>query len=300
MQALVKSRREPGLWLGEVDTPKIGINDVLIKVLRTGICGTDVHIYKWNEWAQATIPVPMTIGHEFVGRIVETGSNVVDFFPGDLVSGEGHVVCGRCRNCLAGRRHLCAHTQGVGVNRPGAFAEYIALPMTNIWRHHDSVSLDVAAIFDPFGNAVHTALSFPVLGEDVLVTGAGPIGIMAAAVARHAGARYTVITDVNPYRLDLARKLGVTLAVDVRETSLPDVQKQLGMTEGFDVGLEMSGNPAAFRDMIANMSHGARIAMLGIPSGEMSMDWHTVIFNMLTIKGIYGREMYETWYKIDV
>jgi threonine 3-dehydrogenase len=300
MRALVKSRREPGLWLGEVDIPKIGINDVLIKVLRTGICGTDVHIYKWNEWAQATIPVPMTIGHEFVGRIVETGSNVADFFPGDLVSGEGHVVCGRCRNCLAGRRHLCAHTLGVGVNRPGAFAEYIALPMTNIWRHHESVSLDVAAIFDPFGNAVHTALSFPVLGEDVLVTGAGPIGIMAAAVARHAGARYTVITDVNPYRLDLARKLGVTLAVDVRETSLQDVQKQLGMTEGFDVGLEMSGNPAAFRDMIANMSHGARIAMLGIPSEEMSIDWHTVIFNMLTIKGIYGREMYETWYKMTV
>jgi threonine 3-dehydrogenase len=300
MQALVKSRREPGLWLGEVDVPKIGINDVLIKVLRTGICGTDVHIYKWNEWAQETIPVPMTIGHEFVGRIVETGSNVVDFFPGDLVSGEGHVVCGRCRNCLAGRRHLCAHTQGVGVNRPGAFAEYIALPMTNIWRHHEAVSLDVAAIFDPFGNAVHTALSFPVLGEDVLVTGAGPIGIMAAAVARHAGARYTVITDLNPYRLALARKLGVTLAVDVRETSLRDVQKQLGMTEGFDVGLEMSGNPAAFRDMIANMSHGARIAMLGIPSGEMSMDWHAVIFNMLTIKGIYGREMYETWYKMTV
>jgi threonine 3-dehydrogenase len=300
MQALVKSRREPGLWLGEVDVPKIGINDVLIKVLRTGICGTDVHIYKWNEWAQATIPVPMTIGHEFVGRIVETGSNVMDFFPGDLVSGEGHVVCGRCRNCLAGRRNLCAHTQGVGVNRPGAYAEYIALPMTNIWRHHESVPLDVAAIFDPFGNAVHTALSFPVLGEDVLITGAGPIGIMAAAVARHAGARFTVITDVNPYRLALARKLGVTLAVDVRETSLPEVQKQLGMTEGFDVGLEMSGSPAAFRDMIANMSHGARIAMLGIPSGEMSIDWHTVIFNMLTVKGIYGREMYETWYKMTV
>ena len=300
MQALVKSRREPGLWLGEVEVPKIGINDVLIKVLRTGICGTDVHIYQWNEWAQETIPVPMTIGHEFVGRIVETGSNVVDFFPGDLVSGEGHVVCGRCRNCLAGRRHLCAHTLGVGVNRPGAYAEYIALPMTNIWRHHESVPLDVAAIFDPFGNAVHTALSFPVLGEDVLITGAGPIGIMAAAVARHAGARYTVITDLNPYRLALARKLGVTLAVDVRETSLRDVQKQLGMTEGFDVGLEMSGNPAALRDMIANMSHGARIAMLGIPSGEMSMDWHAVIFNMLTIKGIYGREMYETWYKMTV
>jgi threonine 3-dehydrogenase len=235
-----------------------------------------------------------------VGRIVEVGSNVSDFFPGDLVSGEGHVTCGRCRNCLAGRRHLCASTRGVGVNRPGAFAEYIALPMTNIWRHHESVPLDVAAVFDPFGNAVHTALTFPVLGEDVLVTGAGPIGIMAAAVARHAGARFTVITDVNPYRLELARKLGVTLAVDVRETALAAVQKQLGMTEGFDVGLEMSGNPAAFRDMLSNMSHGARIAMLGIPSQEMSIDWRTVIFNMLTIRGIYGRKMYETWYKMTV
>jgi threonine 3-dehydrogenase len=242
----------------------------------------------------------MAIGHEFVGRIVETGSNVVDFFPGDIVSGEGHVVCGRCRNCLAGRRHLCAHTQGVGVNRPGAFAEYIALPMTNIWRHHEFVALDVGAIFDPFGNAVHTALSFPVLGEDVLVTGAGPIGIMAAAVAVHAGARYTVITDVNPYRLELARKMGVTRAVDVRESTLAETQKELGMTEGFDVGLEMSGNPAAFREMLANMSHGARIAMLGIPSEPMSIDWNTVIFNMLTIKGIYGREMYETWYKMTV
>src|SRR5271157_5161550 len=300
MKALVKSKREEGLWLEEVPVPETGINDVLIEVLRTSICGTDVHIYNWDAWAQKTIPVPMVIGHEFVGRIVEVGSNVKDLHPGEIVSGEGHVVCGRCRNCLAGRRHLCPHTQGVGVNRPGAFAEYLVLPMTNIWRHHESVSLEVAAIFDPFGNAVHTALSFPVLGEDVLVTGAGPIGIMAAAVARHAGARYTVITDVNPYRLDLARKLGVTLAVDVRETSLQDVQKRLGMTEGFDVGLEMSGNPAALRDMIANMSHGARIAMLGIPAGEMSIDWHAVIFNMLTIKGIYGREMYETWYKMTV
>jgi threonine 3-dehydrogenase len=269
-------------------------------VLRTGICGTDIHIYQWDDWARRTIPVPMAIGHEFVGRIVEVGSNVADFFPGDLVSGEGHVTCGRCRNCLAGRRHLCASTQGVGVNRQGAFAEYIALPMTNLWRHHESVPLDVAAIFDPFGNAVHTALTWPVLGEDVLVTGAGPIGIMAAAVARHAGARFTVITDVNPYRLELAERLGVTLAVDVRETTLPQVQKRLGMTEGFDVGLEMSGNPAAFRDMLSNMSHGARIAMLGIPSGEMSIDWRTVIFNMLTVKGIYGREMYETWYKMTV
>jgi threonine 3-dehydrogenase len=300
VKALVKSRREPGLWLEDVEMPTIGINDVLIQVLRTGICGTDVHIYKWDDWSQKTIPVPMAIGHEFVGRIVEVGSNVADFFPGDIVSGEGHVVCGRCRNCLAGRRHLCAHTMGVGVNRPGAFAEFIALPMTNIWRHHDGVPLDVAAIFDPFGNAVHTALSFAVLGEDVLVTGAGPIGIMAAAVAVHAGARYTVITDVNDYRLELARKMGVTRAVNVLHTKLPDVQKELGMTEGFDVGLEMSGNPAGFRDMLANMSHGAKIAMLGIPSEPMSIDWNTVIFNMLTIKGIYGREMYETWYKMTV
>ena len=300
VKALVKSRREPGLWLEDVEVPWIGINDVLVQVLRTGICGTDVHIYKWDEWARKTIPVPMAVGHEFVGKIVEAGSNVAGFFPGEIVSGEGHVVCGRCRNCLAGRRHLCANTLGVGVNRPGAFAEYIALPMTNIWHLHPSIPLDVAAIFDPFGNAVHTALSFPVLGEDVLVTGAGPIGIMAAAVVRHAGARFTVITDVNPYRLDLARRIGVTRAVDVRDTRLPDVQKELGMTEGFDIGLEMSGNPDAFRDMLANMSHGARIAMLGIPSETMSIDWRTVIFNMLTIKGIYGREMYETWYKMTV
>ena len=300
MKALVKSKCAPGLWLEEVEKPSIGINDVLIRVLRTGICGTDVHIYKWDEWAQKTIPVPMVIGHEFVGRVVEVGSNVAGFRPGEIVSGEGHVVCGRCRNCLAGRRHLCAHTLGVGVNRPGAFAEFIALPMANIWRHHESIPLDVAAIFDPFGNAVHTALSFPVLGEDVLITGAGPIGIMAAGVARHAGARYTVITDVNPYRLDLARKMGVTLAANARESKLPDVQRQLGMTEGFDVGLEMSGSEAAFRDMIANMSHGAKIAMLGIPSGEMSVDWRTIIFNMLTVRGIYGREMYETWYKMTV
>jgi threonine 3-dehydrogenase len=300
VKALVKSRREPGLWLEDVDVPAIGINDVLIRVLRTGICGTDVHIYKWDDWSQQTIPVPMVIGHEFVGRIVEVGSNVTDFFPGELVSGEGHVVCGRCRNCLAGRRHLCAATMGVGVNRPGAFAEYIALPMSNVWHHHESIPLDVAAIFDPFGNAVHTALSFPVLGEDVLITGAGPIGIMAAAVVRHAGARFTVITDVNPYRLELARRMGVTRAVNASESRLGDVQKELGMTEGFDVGLEMSGSSAAFRDMIANMSHGARIAMLGIPSEAMTIDWRTVIFNMLTIKGIYGREMYETWYKMTV
>ena len=300
MKALVKSKRERGLWMEECPRPAIGINDVVIRVLRTGICGTDLHIYNWDEWAQRTIPVPMIIGHEFVGRIVEVGANVNDFHEGDIVSGEGHVVCGRCRNCLAGRRHLCAHTMGVGVNRPGAFADYIAVPMTNIWRHKDNVDLDIAAIFDPFGNAVHTALSFPVLGEDVLVTGAGPIGIMAAAVSRHAGARHVVITDLNPYRLDLARRMGVTLAVNTSEKPLASVQKELGMQEGFDVGLEMSGQPAAFREMLANMSHGARIAMLGIPSREMAIDWTLVVFNMLTIKGIYGREMYETWYKMTV
>src|SRR5438128_3959832 len=247
MKALVKSKAEPGLWLQEVPEPTIGINDVLIHIDRTGICGTDLHIYKWDAWAQKTIPVPMVVGHEFVGEIVEVGSNVKDFFPGQIVSGEGHVVCGRCRNCMAGRRHLCADTKGVGVNRPGAFAEYLALPMTNVWVHSNGIDKDVAAIFDPFGNAVHTALSFPVLGEDVLITGAGPIGIMASAVVRHAGARYAVITDVNEYRLDLARKMGVTLAVNVRERTLADVQRELGMTEGFDVGLEMSGNAAALR-----------------------------------------------------
>ncbi len=300
MKALVKRQAATGLWLEDAPEPAIGLNDVLIRVDRTGICGTDLHIYNWDTWAQKTIPVPLVVGHEFVGEIVEVGSNVKDFFPGQVVSGEGHVVCGRCRNCLAGRRHLCADTRGVGVNRPGAFAEYLSLPMTNVWVHSDSMDRDVASIFDPFGNAVHTALSFPVLGEDVLVTGAGPIGIMAAAVARHAGARHVVITDVNPWRLELARKLGVTLAVDPREQNLKDVQKQLGMKEGFDVGLEMSGNAAAFRDMLANMSHGAKIAMLGIPSEAMAIDWNKVIFNMLTIKGIYGREMYETWYKMTV
>jgi threonine 3-dehydrogenase len=300
MKALVKARSERGLWLEEVPEPHPGINDVKVRVLLTGICGTDLHIYEWDEWARATIPVPLVIGHEFVGEIVEVGSNVNDFHPGELVSGEGHVVCGRCRNCLAGRRHLCANTKGVGVNRPGAFAEYVVLPMSNIWKHSPSVPLEVAAIFDPFGNAVHTALSFPVLGEDVLITGAGPIGIMAAAVVRHAGTRYIVVTDVNPYRLDLARKIGVNVAVDTRKKPLRDVQKDLGMHEGFDVGLEMSGNPAAFREMLANMSHGGKVAMLGIPSEEMSIDWRQVIFNMLTIKGIYGREMYETWYKMTV
>ena len=300
MKALVKKLAAPGLWLEDVPEPKIGINDILIRVKRASVCGTDVHIYNWDEWAKQTIPVPMVIGHEFVGEIAQVGVNVSDFFPGQIVSGEGHVVCGHCRNCLAGRRHLCAHTSGVGVNRPGAFAEYIAVPMSNVWVHSPHVDLEVASIFDPFGNAVHTALSFPVLGEDVLITGAGPIGLMAAAVARHAGARFVVITDVNSYRLELAAKLGVTRAVDVRATTLPDVQRDLGMKEGFDVGLEMSGNPAALRDMIANMSHGGKIAMLGIPSEPMSIDWRTVIFSMLTIKGIYGREMYETWYKMTV
>lgn len=300
MKALVKSKPEPGLWLEEVPMPSVGINDVLIRVDRTGICGTDLHIYKWDAWASKTIPVPMVVGHEFVGEIVEVGSNVKDFFPGDVVSAEGHVVCGRCRNCLAGRRHLCKDTKGIGVNRSGAFAEYISVPMTNVWHHNHRVDRDVAAIFDPFGNAVHTALSFPVLGEDVLITGAGPIGIMAAAVVRHAGARYVVVTDVNEYRLELAKKMGATKVVNVSRGSVEQAQKELGMKEGFDVGLEMSGNPAAFRGMIENMAHGGKIAMLGIPSEQIAIDWNKVVFNMLTIKGIYGREMYETWYKMTV
>ncbi|MFT4588163.1 MAG: threonine 3-dehydrogenase [Candidatus Binatia bacterium] len=300
MKALVKKESTPGLWLEDVEKPAPGLNDVLIRVHKTGICGTDLHIYNWDAWAQKTIPVPMVVGHEFVGEVVETGSNVTDFFPGEIVSGEGHVVCGRCRNCLAGRRHLCAHTVGVGVNRPGAFAEYLALPMTNVWHHDSNIDQDVASIFDPFGNAAHTALSFPVLGEDVLITGAGPIGIMAAAIVKHAGARHVVITDVNEYRLDLARKMGVTQALNVNQGSLKEAQKELGMAEGFDVGLEMSGNPAAFRDMIDSMCHGGKIAMLGIPSEPFAIDWNKVVFNMLTIKGIYGREMYETWYKMTV
>ncbi|MFO0906485.1 MAG: L-threonine 3-dehydrogenase [Pirellulales bacterium] len=300
MKALMKRDAAPGLWLVDVPEPTVGINDVLIRVHKTGICGTDVHIYKWDAWAQRTIPTPMVVGHEFVGEVMAVGANVSDFHPGEIVSGEGHVVCGRCRNCLAGRRHLCAHTQGIGVNRPGAFAEYISLPMTNVWHHASDIDREVASIFDPFGNAVHTALSFDLLGEDVLVTGAGPIGIMAAAVARHAGARYVVVTDLNPYRLALARRMGATIAVDPRETSLEQVQAQLGMKEGFDVGLEMSGSPVAFNGMIKAMAHGGKIAMLGIPEKEMSIDWNAVIFNMLTIKGIYGREMYETWYKMTV
>jgi threonine 3-dehydrogenase len=300
MKALVKSKAAPGLWLEEIPEPEIGINDVLIRVRYTGICGTDVHIYQWDDWAQKTIHVPMTIGHEFVGKIVAVGSNVNDFYPGDIVSGEGHVVCGRCRNCLAGRRHLCASAKGVGVNRPGAFAELISLPMTNIWRHNPGINQEVAAIFDPFGNAVHTALSFPVLGEDVLITGAGPIGIMAIPVVQHAGARHVVVTDLNPFRLELARKMGATLAINPNETRLGDVQKQLGMAEGFDVGLEMSGNPQALRDMIGSMSHGGKIAVLGIPAKEAVIDLRQIIFSMLTVKGIYGREMYETWYMMSV
>jgi threonine 3-dehydrogenase len=297
---LVKKKPQSGLWLDEVPVPAIGINDVLIRVLRTGICGTDLHIYKWDAWAQKTVPVPMVVGHEFVGKIVEVGSNVKDFHAGEIVSGEGHVVCGRCRNCLAGRRHLCKDTQGIGVNRPGAFAEYLALPMSNVWVHDPHIARDVQAIFDPFGNAVHTALSFGVLGEDVLITGAGPIGIMAVAIVRHAGARHVVITDVNPYRLELASRMGATRAIDVRSQSVTETQKQLGMKEGFDVGLEMSGNGVAFRDMLANMCHGGKIALLGLLPHDTPIDWDTVIFNSLTLKGIYGREMYETWYKMTV
>ncbi len=364
MKALVKAKAEQGLWLEDVPEPEVGINDVLIRVEKTGICGTDVHIYNWDEWAQKTIPVPMVVGHEFVGEIVEVGTNVSDFYPGEIVSGEGHVVCGHCRNCLAGRRHLCAETVGIGVNRTGAFAEYIAIPQTNVWHHADDIDRDVASIFDPLGNAVHTALSFDVLGEDVLITGAGPIGCMAAAVVKHAGARFVVVTDVNPWRLELAKKMGATRVVNVSDASpvssvqspvtlprspldtqhstldssatshgdelLKDIQHELGMKEGFDVGLEMSGNASAFRDLLANMCHGGKIAMLGIPSAPqkgnastqesskdanaetsnaaagtnprsgIAIDWNTVIFNMLTIKGIYGREMYETWYKMTV
>lgn len=300
MKALVKKHASPGLWLEDVPMPTVSINGVLIKILRTAICGTDLHIYKWDDWAQKTIPVPMITGHEFVGEIVEVGSNVIDFSPGQIVSGEGHVVCGRCRNCMAGRRHLCARTSGIGVNRPGAFAEYLALPMSNVWEHTPGIDLDVASLFDPLGNAVHTALQFDLLGEDILITGAGPIGVMAAAVCKHAGARHIVVTDLNPERLALAKTMGATRVVNVTSESLEEVQAELGMREGFDVGLEMSGNPSAFRDMLNNMCHGGKISMLGIPEGELAIDWNKVIFNMLTIKGIYGREMYETWYKMSV
>ena len=300
MKALVKSRAEPGLWLEEVPEPEVGINDVKIRVAKTGICGTDVHIHRWDAWAQRTIPVPLVIGHEFVGEVAEVGSNVTGFHPGDTVSGEGHVVCGRCRNCMAGRRQLCAHTIGLGVQRPGAFAEYVVLPMTNVWHHWPGVPEDVAAIFDPFGNAVHTALAFPVLGEDVLVTGAGPIGCMAVAVVRHAGARHVVATDLNPTRRQLAERMGATLTLDPRERDLGEVQRELGMREGFDVMLEMSGNADALRSGIANMAHGGRVAILGIPTTAVELDLDPVIFNMLTLKGIYGREMFETWYQMSV
>ncbi len=300
MKALVKREAGPGLWLEEVPEPKIGINDVLIRVKRTAICGTDLHIHAWNAWAQSTIRVPMIIGHEFVGEIVEVGANVNDFHPGQIVSGEGHVVCGRCRNCMAGRRHLCAFTSGIGVNRPGAFAEYLALPMSNVWEHRPGIDLDVAALFDPFGNAVHTALKYELLGEDVLITGAGPIGVMAAAVCRHAGARHVVITDVVDARLQLAARMGAHRTVNVSRESLAEVQRELDMSEGFDVGLEMSGNPDAFNQLLDNMCHGGRVAILGIPDAAFAIDWNKVIFNMLTLKGIYGREMYETWYKMSV
>ncbi|HUU42730.1 MAG TPA: L-threonine 3-dehydrogenase [Planctomycetota bacterium] len=299
MNALVKARREPGLWLEQVPVPKIGINDVLVRILKTSICGTDVHIWDWNAWAQKTIRPPMTVGHEFVGVIESIGSNVHDYKPGDLVSGEGHLVCGRCRNCLAGRRHLCARTSGIGVNRDGVFAQYLSIPVTNLWPADPNIPLDVLSCFDPLGNATHTALSFDMLGEDVLITGAGPIGCMATAIARHAGARFIVVTDVIPYRLELAAKMGATLTLDVRTASIADAQKHLKMKEGFDVGMEMSGSPDAFRDMLANMCHGGKIALLGLlPPTEI--DWDRVVFNGLTLKGIYGREMYETWYKMTV
>lgn len=299
MQALVKKEASIGLWLETVPIPDMGINDVKIRVLKTAICGTDLHIYNWDSWAKKTIPVPMIIGHEFVGEVVAVGANVNAFKPGEIVSGEGHVVCGRCRNCMAGRRHLCAFTSGIGVNRAGAFAEFVVLPMSNVWEHRPGIDLDVAAMFDPFGNAVHSALQFDLFSEDVLITGAGPIGCMAAAVCKQAGARHIVVTDLNPKRLAMAANLGATRTVDVRSENLEQVQKELGMTEGFDVGLEMSGSPIAFNDMIQNMCHGGKISLLGIPSEEKVTDWETVIFNMLTIKGIYGREMYETWYKMS-
>ncbi|NRA20294.1 MAG: L-threonine 3-dehydrogenase [Oceanospirillaceae bacterium] len=299
MQALVKRKAEVGLWLETVPIPEMGINDVKIRVLKTAICGTDLHIYNWDSWAQKTIKVPMIIGHEFVGEVVAIGDNVNAFKPGEIVSGEGHVVCGRCRNCMAGRRHLCAFTSGIGVNRAGAFAEYVVLPMSNVWEHRSGIDLDIASMFDPFGNAVHSALQFDLFSEDVLITGAGPIGCMAAAVCKQAGARHIVVTDLNPKRLAMAEKLGATRTVNARTETLEDVQRELGMTEGFDIGLEMSGSPIAFNDMIKNMCHGGKISLLGIPSEEQVTDWNTVIFNMLTIKGIYGREMYETWYKMS-
>jgi len=300
MLALVKTAPGPGLELREVPEPQVGINDVLVRVHKTGICGTDLHIASWDPWAAKTIVPPLVVGHEFVGDIVEVGSNVSDYAAGDLVSGEGHVVCGRCRHCLAGRRHLCARTIGLGVGRDGAFAQYVALPMTNIWHHWAGIDEEVAAIFDPFGNAIHTALAFPVLGEDVLVSGAGPIGLMAAAVTRHAGARFVVVSEPNAVRRAIAEQMGATLAVDPRERDLRDVATGLGMVEGFDVALEMSGNAAALRAAIGAMAHGGAIAILGIPTEEISIDVNEIVFKMLTVRGIYGREMYETWYKMTV
>ncbi|MFC9428257.1 MULTISPECIES: L-threonine 3-dehydrogenase [unclassified Streptomyces] len=302
MKALVKQKAEPGLWLMDVPEPETGDGDVLIKVARTGICGTDLHIRSWDGWARGAVTAPRVLGHEFVGEVVAVGAAVREIAVGDLVSGEGHLVCGTCRNCLAGRRHLCRSTVGLGVGRDGAFAEYVALPASNVWVHRSDVDLDIAAIFDPFGNAVHTALSFPLVGEDVLITGAGPIGIMAAAVARHAGARNVAITDVSPYRLELARKAGATLALDVSDpgTGIAEAQRRLGLKEGFDIGLEMSGRPEALRDMVDNMTHGGRIAMLGLPAEEFAIDWSKIVTSMITVKGIYGREMFETWYAMTV
>tara|TARA_Y100000296_G_scaffold17498_1_gene20687 strand:+ start:423 stop:1448 length:1026 start_codon:yes stop_codon:yes gene_type:complete len=298
MKSLVKAKAEKGIWLQDTPKPEVGHNDLLIKIRKTAICGTDMHIYNWDEWSQNTIPVPMVVGHEYVGEVVGMGQEVKGFQVGDRVSGEGHITCGHCRNCRAGRVHLCRNTEGVGVNRPGAFAEYLVIPAFNAFKIPDNISDDLASIFDPFGNAVHTALSFDLVGEDVLITGAGPIGIMAAAVAKHVGARHVVVTDINPYRLELAKKMGATRAVDVSKEDLKDVMNELGMTEGFDVGLEMSGVPVAFRDMLNKMNHGGKIAMLGIPPQDVAIDWNQVIFKGLVIKGIYGREMFETWYKM--
>ncbi|CCQ09494.1 L-threonine 3-dehydrogenase [Pseudoalteromonas luteoviolacea B = ATCC 29581] len=298
MKALSKLKAEPGIWMTDAPKPEVGHNDLLIKIRKTAICGTDVHIYKWDDWAQKTIPTPMVVGHEYVGEVVDMGQEVRGFNVGDRVSGEGHITCGYCRNCRAGRVHLCRNTIGVGVNREGSFAEYLVIPAYNAFKIPSNISDDLASIFDPFGNAVHTALSFDLVGEDVLITGAGPIGIMAAAVAKHVGARHVVITDVNEYRLDLARKMGATRAVNVANENLKDVMKDLGMTEGFDIGLEMSGVPSAFSNMLNSMNHGGKIAMLGIPPSDMAIDWNQVIFKGLVIKGIYGREMFETWYKM--
>jgi threonine 3-dehydrogenase len=298
MRAIAKLTPAPGLNMIEVPVPTPGINDVLIKVKKTSICGTDIHIYNWDDWSQKTIKPPMVIGHEFVGVVEQVGANVLNFKPGDLVDGEGHIVCGVCRNCLAGRRHLCKDTKGVGVNRQGAFAEYLCIPATNAVHVDPAIPLDVLSCFDPLGNAVHTALKYDVIGEDVLITGAGPIGCMATAIVKQVGARKVVVTDVNPARLALAKRMGATRVVDVSKEKLPDVQQELGMKEGFDIGLEMSGNPRALADMIDNMCHGGRIALLGIMPGAAAVDWNKVVFNMLTIKGIYGREMYETWYKM--